>query len=133
MAPMTPNKPDTSTSPVRRYRVLVVEDEFFLADDISRALTRTGIEVVGPVARSKAAEVLLASDREIDAAVLDVNLNGEMAYLIADELRERGVPFAFATGYDMGFLPTKFHDIPLWKKPFDADEVAAAVAAMARR
>lgn len=114
-----------------RRRVLVVEDEYFVADDIARALGRLGVDVVGPVADPSAA-MKLVEDEEIDGAVLDINLKGEMVYAVADALRARGVPFGFATGYDRTVLPRDYRDVPRWEKPFDTEKLAAAIASMIR-
>ena len=109
-------------------RVLVVEDEYFVADDIARALSKAGAEVVGPVPTREEALGLLSSGARIDAAVLDINLRGDMAYPVADALRERGVPFVFATGYgETAGAPGGF-DAPVIRKPYDVTQVAAAVA-----
>jgi CheY-like chemotaxis protein len=107
-------------------RILVVEDEYFVADDIARALAISGAVVVGPVPTRQEALRLLASER-IDAAVLDINLRGEMVYPVADALRERGVPFVFATGYDRAAIQAGYRDVPRWEKPFKLDELVEAL------
>jgi CheY-like chemotaxis protein len=58
-------------------RILVVEDEYFLADDIHHALAQLGAEVVGPVPTLRGALEVLADESRIDAAVLDINLRNE--------------------------------------------------------
>jgi len=108
-------------------RILVVEDEYFLADDLCQTLAASGAEVVGPAASVEEATALLAGDAAIDAAVLDVNLRGDMVFPVADALRERGVPFAFATGYDQWTLPERFTDSPRVEKPFKGPKVAAVL------
>ena len=110
-------------------RVLVVEDEYFVADDIARALGRLGIDVVGPVADASTA-IELVEVEEIHGAVLDINLKGEKVYPVADALRVRGVPFGFATGYDRSVLPSGYRDVPRWEKPFDTEKLAADVTLM---
>lgn len=112
--------------------ILVVEDEYFLADDVARTLRRAGAAVVGPVARVVDAEALIAAGARIDAAVLDVNLTGEAVYAVADRLRGRGVPFVFATGYDADAIPDRYADAPRRQKPFEAAEIATAVLDMVR-
>ncbi|KMO44086.1 hypothetical protein VQ03_04835 [Methylobacterium tarhaniae] len=104
-------------------RVLVVEDEYFIADDISRALTRHGVEVVGPVPTVQEARALLAS-QTLDLAVLDINLRGELVYPLVAELTRRGVPMVFATGYDNAAIPPEHGSIPAWSKPFDYNVLA---------
>ncbi len=113
-------------------RVLVVEDEYFVADDIERALRRLGAEVVGTFAtRGEALEAFTLGAR-VDAAVLDINLRGEPIYPVADALRDAGVPFVFATGYDEASLPEPYRDVPRWEKPFDPGELVRALPPLMR-
>lgn len=101
-------------------RVLVVEDEFFIADDMEAALRRAGAEVLGPVPTCAEALALGAAERgRIDIAVLDINLGGELCFPVADALAAAGVPFIFATGYEEAVLPERFRQVRRWEKPFD--------------
>jgi CheY-like chemotaxis protein len=113
--------------PLSGRRVLIVEDEYFLADDLARSLARLGGEVVGPVPTREQALGLLSGPERIDLAVLDINLRGESAFPIADALAERGVPFLFATGYGQEAVPERFRHRPHWEKPFDPDDLARAL------
>jgi len=108
-------------------RILIVEDEYFIADDLSRALRRQDAEVVGPVS-DLAAGLDLAKREQLDGAVLDVNLDGEMSYPIADELNQRGVPFLFTTGYDQTTLADEYRSITRIEKPCDVNAVIALLA-----
>jgi CheY-like chemotaxis protein len=111
--------------------ILVVEDEYFVADDLGRALRRLGVEIIGPFSDTASALARVQSEDRIDAAVLDINLNGNMAYAVADALEERGVPFFFATGYSQDALPPRYHNVPRWEKPFDAEQLALAISRLA--
>jgi CheY-like chemotaxis protein len=111
-------------------RVLVVEDEYFLADDMARALEQVGAEVVGPVPSVARALAVLASGESVDAAVLDINLRGEMVFPVADALRARGTPFVFSTGYGRASVPAAYRDVPRWEKPFTAENFAKALPGM---
>jgi DNA-binding response OmpR family regulator len=113
-------------------RVLVVEDEYFIADDIARALRMLGAEVIGPLPTREAALDAFASEERIDVAVLDINLRGEAIYPVADALRKRGVPFVFATGYDPASIPEPYRSVARWDKPFDPSALVAALAALPR-
>lgn len=115
---------------VSRRRVLVVEDEYFLADDIARALVRLGAETVGPVPTRDAALACLEGEGRIDACVLDINLRGEMAFAVADALLARGVPFVFATGYDQALVPAAYGHIRRWEKPFHPERLAQALQSL---
>ncbi len=108
-------------------RILVVEDDYFLAEDMRTDLERAGAEVIGPVPRLKQALDLLAQGGRLDGAVLDINLGGEMVYPLADALRERGVPFVFATGYEEKNIPTRYADVPWHPKPVAPRTVARAL------
>lgn len=113
---------------LRGCRVLVAEDEYLLADDLSHALAQAGAEVLGPVPSVEEATAFVARDERIDAAVLDVNLRGDMVFPVADALAARGIPFAFATGYDRWALPDRFAAVPRVEKPFTGYRVAATLA-----
>ena len=106
---------------LRGLRILVVEDEYLLADDLSRMLADAGAEVVGPVPSVKEAMRLIEGASTIDGAVLDVNLRGEMVFPVAQSLQELGIPFAFATGYDAWALPDQFSTSPKIDKPLKLD------------
>lgn len=100
-------------------RVLIVEDEFFVAVQIEDALQSFGCETSGPYSTLELAGQ--ASRREpVDIAILDINLNGEYVYPLADELRERGIPFVFLTGYASTDLPEVYRSMPRLQKPFDS-------------
>jgi CheY-like chemotaxis protein len=113
-------------------RVLVVEDEYFLADDLSRALTQLGAEVIGPVPTRKEALALLAAAGKVDLAVLDINLEDEAVFPVADALAEQGVPFLFATGYDQASIPARYQHVPRWEKPFDPQSLAYVLPKLMR-
>jgi DNA-binding response OmpR family regulator len=84
---------------LKGLRILVVEDNFLAAEVVRDALEHNGCTVVGPVGRV-ADGLHLAEQEKLDAAVLDVNLNGDRCFAIAEALQGRGVPFVFLTGYD---------------------------------
>jgi CheY-like chemotaxis protein len=102
---------------VKRLRVLVVEDEALVALLLETMLTELGHGVVGPVARlGKALE--MAQREELDIAILDVNINGQETYAVAEALAARKVPFVFATGYDAKRLREPYRDGPVLQKPY---------------
>ncbi len=109
-------------------RILVVEDEYLIADDITRALVDAGAEVLGPVASAADAAKIIAEDGRIDAAILDINLRDGAVFPAADTLAERNIPFAFATGYEEWSLPERFQARPILEKPFNASNITALVA-----
>lgn len=113
--------------------VLVAEDEFFVADDLVHAFERRGARVLGPATSVAQALRLVEATPILDAAVLDINLKGEMVFPVADALSARGVPFVFATGYGSEVLPQRYSTRVRCEKPVDPDEVARALMRKARR
>ena len=103
-------------------RVLVVEDEMLVAWEVEDVLSDWGCTVVGPVGRVDKA--LAMRDAEaIDMAVLDINLNGQKSYPVADALEARSVPFVFLTGYSKDSLPSRYQTCPMLQKPFEQFEL----------
>jgi DNA-binding response OmpR family regulator len=108
---------DPAQSPLQGLRVLVVEDEFLIAQEVSRILRSEGCEVLGPVAIIDAAEEIVAREA-LNGAVLDVNLRGDLVFLLAQKLLVQGVPILFTTGYDRDNIPDSFASCLLLQKPF---------------
>ena len=108
-------------------RVLLVEDENLVALLLEDMLAELGHTVVGPVARlDKALET--AQRDAFDAAILDVNINGEEAYPIAEVLASRGIPFVFSTGYGKQSLRAPYTDRPALQKPFERRDLQRILA-----
>ena len=105
------------TADLTGLSILVVEDEYLLAEALAEGLERCGASVVGPVPTVERALRAVASAERIDFAVLDINLRGQMVYPVADMLKERGVPFLFATGYDAAAVSGPYQDVPRHEKP----------------
>jgi response regulator RpfG family c-di-GMP phosphodiesterase len=107
--------------------ILILEDEFLLAADLQDELERAGAIILGPAGSIDAARALLAAAPEVDGAVLDINLDGEQSYPIADELLERDVPFLFTTGYSEDAIPARYRQIARCQKPVRAAIVRDAI------
>ena len=103
-------------------RVLVVEDEPVIAMTIEDMLVDLGYEVVGPASSLDQAQALAETER-LDAAVLDININGGRSYIVADELRRRRIPFVYATGYGEEGIENGGGGIPILQKPYRQDQV----------
>jgi CheY-like chemotaxis protein len=115
-------------SALRGRRILVVEDDYLFADDLSHELRADGVEILGPVASIEGALDVLDRESPPDFAILDVNLGGEMVYPLADLLRARGIPYLFATAYGRQDLPPAYAEVPVWEKPVDVRRIAEALA-----
>ncbi|HEY0034302.1 MAG TPA: response regulator [Devosia sp.] len=109
--------------------MLLVEDEAIIAFALEDMLGELGCEIVGPALRLDDA-VQLAADATIDAAILDVNLNGLRSYPVAEILERRGVRFIFATGYDREGLEWTGSPAELIAKPYRREQVEAALNRM---
>lgn len=108
-------------------RILVVEDEYMLAEDLTQELLYAGAQVIGPAPTMEAALKLIEPDLPPDGAVLDVNLGGEPVFPLADALIARGVPLVFTTGYDPATLPERFAHVPTCGKPVSTLQVTQAI------
>lgn len=106
--------------------VLIVEDQYLIADELRTLVERLGGQVLGPVGQVAAAIRLLAEEKP-DLALLDVNLDGEEVYTVAEALSTAGVPFVFATGYDSWIIDSRFSDTPLLEKPIALPALVAAL------
>jgi DNA-binding response OmpR family regulator len=99
-------------------RLLIVEDEYFLAQDLAYHFQNLGAEILGPAGTVLDALTLLKS-ADVEAAVLDINLRGERVYPVADVLLQRNVPFVFASGYGGELEPSAYSGVPRCIKPVD--------------
>lgn len=113
-------------------KILVVEDEWMIAQHLSMLLEDLEYEVIGPV--SNVADALLKIESEhIDCALLDANLNGTSSSPIADAMIAHGSPFIMVTGYGGLDLPTEAMNVaPRLNKPFVEHELKAALAGVFR-
>jgi CheY-like chemotaxis protein len=116
---------ETGSGALAGRKVLVVEDETLVAMLLEDMIAELGGAIAGSASRvGRALELLADSARGIDLAVLDVNLGGEEAFPVAEALADRGVPFAFLTGYGNAGLPEKWRNHPTLQKPFTLEQVA---------
>ncbi|MPY69089.1 MAG: response regulator [Alphaproteobacteria bacterium] len=109
-------------------RILVVEDEAMLVLEIESALEDAGAEVVGPCMNLRQA-LQEVQDREIDAAILDVNLHGEDVFPVAERLFTRGIPFLFHTAHGERMeLRARFENAPVCRKPILVEDLLTELA-----
>jgi two-component sensor histidine kinase len=110
--------PASRTPALRARRIMIVEDEALVALVLADQLAELGLSVVGPctsVAEAKA----VADKGDFEAAILDVNLGGELVYPVADLLSSRGIPFIFVTGYGRESIDPRFTNAPVLEKPVE--------------
>jgi CheY-like chemotaxis protein len=108
-------------------RVLIVEDEPFIAMTIEEMLTDFSCVLAGTASQISEALALIAICKP-DAAVLDVNLGAQKIDPVADELARLGCPFIFTTGYGRTGVPHQHKTHGVVEKPFRAEDLASALA-----
>jgi PAS domain S-box-containing protein len=122
-AQASPQKSAAQDAPVEvgpRRRILLVEDEILIAMAMVQTLGYLEFDVIGPLATVN--DALAAVEREpMDAAILDINLGGEMVYPVATALKARNVPFVFMTGYGSETVTGPFPEARIFQKPIDPE------------
>jgi DNA-binding response OmpR family regulator len=113
-------------------RVLVVEDEWLIANELEQDLNEAGFSIVGPVGSVERALEAIEAGR-IDAAVLDVRLQSEDSYPVAERLQERHIPFLFITGHSSGEIADRYRRHACLQKPFSSRGLLEAVAGILAR
>jgi CheY-like chemotaxis protein len=118
---------DAGTSgPLRGARTLIIEDSAILATELVELLAEFGCRIIGPATTASAVKALLAG-AEVDAAVVDINLNGLRTFEPAALLAARRIPFVFVSGYSEASVPPEFAAVRFLRKPVDPATLAAAV------
>jgi len=133
--PPTARRPDrTAMSALVRPSILVVEDEALVALDLEYTLEEIGWTVTGSMgAVGDALAWLGGPDAPPCAALLDVNLGGETVFPVAEALKARGVPFAFATGYADMVARSPFAGSPTLTKPVDREALKSVLDGLLQR
>jgi CheY-like chemotaxis protein len=110
-------------------RLLVVEDEYLIRMLLEDMLDDLGYRVAAAVGTLDEARQAAASG-EFEAAILDVNVDGEQIFPVAEILAGRGLPFLFVTGYGEGSLPESYRGRPALQKPFQAERLKETLAGL---
>jgi CheY-like chemotaxis protein len=111
-------------------RILVVEDEVMIRMLLDGMLADLGYTMTAEAGAIDEA-VALAKQADFDAAILDVNLNGQPITPVVEILIQRGLPFVFATGYGQSGVPEAYRKNPTLQKPFQAEALEQALKAIA--
>lgn len=127
---------DAQYPQLRGKRILIVEDEALVSMLVEEEFLDAGAEIIGPARCLDEALQLTeaaAADGGLSAAVLDINLEGEAVWPVADRLAALGVPFVFSTGYEAGAIENHHAEAPRFVKPFDLDTLLAMVQQLTAR
>ncbi|KPF63965.1 response regulator [Porphyrobacter sp. AAP60] len=115
-----------------KARILVVEDEFFISQDIVETLDSAGFAVLPPCSTVPQALAELEGDG-CDAAVLDASLRNESSLPVAQALAGRGIPFAVVTGFSTSQLPPELAGAPVITKPLNAEDLISVLGGLLTR
>ncbi|MEJ5976722.1 response regulator [Novosphingobium sp. PS1R-30] len=115
-------KSDPSASQSVSASILVVEDDLLNGFLIEETLHLAGHRVLGPAKTVPRALALLESC-QVDAAILDLQIQDQTSLLVARRLDDLGIPWAFTTGHSSAEIPAQFEHIPVLKKPFSINNL----------
>ena len=113
------------------HRIVILEDDYYQAQDCRQLLEKAGAKVIAISATIPDLSALLEEGR-IDAVLIDINLSHGLSFDFARELKGRGIPFVFLTGYDAAILPNDLAGSGYLTKPADAARIMAALANASR-
>ena len=118
-------------APLAGLRVLVAEDHYFVARELTGMLNNSGASVVGPVAALPIDAAV--SEEEVDVALLDVDLRGQPVFPLLNDLLHRNIPVALVTGYARHMLPPAYRGLPMVDKPVDRNCLNAVLLKLAQQ
>ena len=111
-------------------RILIIEDQILISMDLEEIVNNCGSIPVGP-AHTISEALRFVSENEFDAAILDINIDGDMVFSVADRLSILKKPFIFITGYTTDDFPDLYPGVPIVAKPFSRKGLSAAIAEIA--
>jgi two-component SAPR family response regulator len=113
---------------MKSMKVLIVEDDFVIADDLARVFEKAGVQVLGPVASVVDAIPLID---QAEVAVLNVDVQGKSALPLAERLIEKQVVVVFYSGHDPAVLPDRMRQVRFVPKPATSDVVLNVLSEIA--
>lgn len=115
--------------PLAGKSILILEEQPEIGSLLAEIVKDFGCRIVGPVTRQDEALSLLSS-AHVDAAVLDVKIEGQATGAVADNLVVRRIPWAFATSDRANTFAARFSEVPVITKPFSADHLRDVLSAL---
>ncbi len=109
------------------HSILIVEDEPLIAMMLEDVLDSLG-HTVAATCDTVADALVRIGQGGFDIAIIDVNLNGERVWPVADRLAAQGVPYILATGGHIEPPPPEHAGVPVLSKPFTLDAIEPALA-----
>lgn len=109
--------------------VLIVEDEWLIAESYAKSLRSGGHEVIGPFPTAEKA-ISALREEDADVALLDMDLFGEMSFQLAERLQDREIPFIFVSGHSRKELPASLKDKRVLSKPVTSTDLLNEVRNM---
>lgn len=113
-------------------RILLVEDDYYMVSELAHRLTAMDVTVVATCPGVAEALQAIGAAHDLDGAILDINLAGEMVFPVADSLERLGIPFVFATGYDPDVVPDRHADKIVLRKPVELESLELGLSGAAR-
>jgi ActR/RegA family two-component response regulator len=117
MLPLSDRNAKSAKASTPGKKLLVLEDDYIIGEQLASEPLADGYAVSGPYTSVAEALVALRADRDITAAILDLNLNGHIAFDLAAELVKRNIPYIFYTGYESAIVPEAYRDAVRVSKP----------------
>lgn len=115
--------------PLAGRRILVIEDDYLVAQALCGLLMEAGATVVGPIGwLDEALTIVGKCYDQFDSVVLDVDLHGEKSYPVADALLSTSTQFVFTTGYGRDALDAAYQECPRCEKPLDPQTLFHALS-----
>ncbi len=134
--PVGPSDEFTTLKPERLplwgRKILVVEDNYLVADYVRRLLVDAGATVIGPVPTESRSLAMTADGVDLDAGILDVRLGEQTSVNVARRLSERGVPFVVVSGYGSEALPPELKNAPYLAKPIKSADLVPMIVRLFR-
>jgi len=118
--------------PLSGRSIIILEDDYYQAHDSKDTLEAAGAKVVAVTATVPDLDAMLA-DGPIDAVLIDINLGRSLSFDFARDLRAKGIPFLFLTGYDVGILPEDLAGSAYISKPAERGQIVAGLVSLTPR
>lgn len=114
------------------YHVMIVEDEYLTALNLAMEVEDQGASVTGPFSSVSQAIGILRGPEKPDVAILDIRLQNNNVFPVADLLMKNGIPFVFTTGYSKNDLPARYAQTPHFEKPFSPENCVEKALLLAK-